>query len=347
MSKAGKIISISPRYAIPGGELYIDCEGFEIGELGSFGCFVGGVPARLVGASSARVVAIVPEGVEPARTNVHLESAGEHSDAYEIVIGERLVADMHIVANPAIDPKDEAIFFTRSGGRGQELPNTLYRLEEAEGYVDELPAQVKTPTGLAFDDVGDLYVTNRTDGEVLRVIGGDEVQIYADHLGIATGIAFDADGVMYVGDRGGTIYRIPRPSLIETFAVLEPSVAAYHMAFGPDGNLYVTSPGLASTESVFSIDREGSVTRFFKGLGRPQGLAFDTDGNLYVAACHGSRRGIFRIVPGGSTIRQFVSGMNVVGLCFTTKGDLIAATGDSLYSIPTGVWGTLLPSAKM
>jgi sugar lactone lactonase YvrE len=168
------------------------------------------------------------------------------------------------------------------------------------------------------------------------------VQIYAEHLGIATGIAFDADGAMFVGDRSGTIYRIPRPSLIETFAVLEPSVAAYHLAFGPDGSLYVTAPGLASSDSIYSIDKEGVVQLFFRGLGRPQGLAFDTDGNLYVAACYRSHRGIIRIAPDGSSARHFVTGMNIVGVCFTRKGDLIAATGECLYSIPTGVFGTLL-----
>ena len=341
MSSAGNITSVSPRYAIAGGEIYVDCEGFEVGELGTYGCFVGGVACKLIGASSTRIVAVVPEGVEPAHTHVHLESGGEQSGPYEIVVGARLATEMHIVANPAVDPKDDSIWFTRSGGRGQELPNTIYRLE-LDGYVDELPAQVKNPTGLAFDEVGDLYVTNRADGEVLRILRGEEVQIYATHLGVATGIAFDREGVMYVGDRGGTIYRIPRPSLIETFAVLEPSVAAYHMAFGPDGNLYVTSPGLASSDRIYQIDTEGTVISFFRGLGRPQGLAFDTDGNLYVAACYGSRRGIFRIAPGGSSIRQFVSGMNVVGLCFTRKGDLIAATGDSVYSIPAGVYGTLV-----
>jgi Gluconolactonase len=341
MSRAGNIVSISPRYAIPGGEIYIDCEGFEVGDLGTYGCFVGGVSCKLIGASSTRIVAVVPEGVEPAHTHVHLESGGEQSGSYEIVIGARVATEMHIVANPAVDPKDDSIWFTRSGGRGQELPNTLYRLEP-DGYVDELPAQLKNPTGLAFDDVGDLYLTNRSDGEVLRVIKGDEVQLYATHLGIATGIAFDREGAMYVGDRGGTIYRIPRPSLIETFAVLEPSVAAFHMAFGPDDNLYVTSPGLASSDRIYQIDTEGVVSPFFRGLGRPQGLAFDTDGNLYVAACNASRRGIFRIAPGGSSIRQFVSGMNIVGLCFTRKGDLIAASNDSVYSIPAGVYGTLL-----
>jgi sugar lactone lactonase YvrE len=341
MSSAGKIVSISPRYAISGGEIYIDCEGFEIGEFGTYGCFVGGVQCKLIGASSKRIVAAVPDGVEPAHTHVHLESGGHQSAAYEIVVGERVATEMHIVANPAVDPKDDAIWFTRSGGRGQELPNTLYRLEP-DGYLDELPAQAKNPTGLAFDDVGDLYVTNRADGEVLRVIGSDEVQVYATHLGVATGIAFDREGVMYIGDRGGTIFRIPRPSLIETFAVLEPSVAAYHMAFGPDGYLYVTSPGLASSDRIYQIDPEGVVNPFFRGLGRPQGLAFDNDGNLYVAACYGSRRGIFRIPPGGASIRQFVSGMNIVGLCFTRKGDMIVATGDAVFSIPAGVYGTLL-----
>jgi len=341
MPKPGNILSVSPRYALPDGEIYIDCEGFEIGEFGSYGCYVGGIQCKLIGASASRIVAIVPQGVDPGYTRVHLESGDCQSEPYEIVIGERLATDMHIVANPAVDPKDDAIFFTRSGSRGQELQNTLYRLE-GDGYLDELPAQLKNPTGLAFDDVGDLYVTNRADGEVLRVIRGEEVQLYASHLGVATGIAFDRAGAMYVGDRGGTIYRIPRPSLIETFAVLEPSVAAYHIAFGPDDNLYATSPGFASNDAIYQIDAEGTVRPFFRGLGRPQGLAFDTDGNLYVAACYRSKRGIFRVKPDGSSIRQFVSGMNVVGLCFTRKGDLIVATNDAIYSVTAGVYGTLL-----
>jgi sugar lactone lactonase YvrE len=114
------------------------------------------------------------------------------------------------------------------------------------------------------------------------------------------------------------------------------------MAFGPDERLYVTSPGFGSHDYVYAIDSEGGIEIYFRGFGRPQGLAFDTDGNLYAAACYHGRRGIFRIASGGSSVRHFVAGMNVVGLCFTRKGDLIAATGDSLYSIPSGVYGRLL-----
>jgi len=37
-----------------------------------------------------------------------------------------------------------------------------------------------------------------------------------------------------------------------------------------------------------------------------------------------------------------VAGNNIVGLCFTRKGEMIVATNDSVYSIDCGIEGTLL-----
>jgi sugar lactone lactonase YvrE len=198
------------------------------------------------------------------------------------------------------------------------------------------------PTGIAFSHAGEMFVTNRAEGRVCSIDRGEEAVVYATGLGITTGIAFDTDGVMYVGDRSGTIYRIPEPAMPEIFATLEPSVAAYHMAFGPDGRLYVTAPGLASYDAVHVIDTVGKVDRYFRGLGRPQGLAFDTDGRLYVAACYRGRHGIVRILAGGESAEMFVAGNNVVGLCFTRNGEMVVATNDSAYSINVGIYGTLL-----
>ena len=67
------------------------------------------------------------------------------------------------------------------------------------------------------------------------------------------------------------------------FATIEPSIAAYHLAFGPDQNLYVTGPTTSSFDAVQRISPDGHVEVFYRGLGRPQGMAFDVSkGNLYV-----------------------------------------------------------------
>ena len=341
MSKAGRIISINPPYAIPGGEILIECENFEIGTSSDFGVYFDGQKARLVGASEKRILAIVPEDLGTTNVTVHLENGGERSDTHGLVVGKKLADDMHIVANPAVDPADDSIILTRSGSRGQHLPVTLFKLEK-DGFVDELPADVMNPTGIAFDRKGSFFVTNRSDGEVCRIERGEEIIPFSTGLGIATGIAFDSQGTMFVGDRSGTIFRISDFGNAEAFATLEPSVSAYHLAFGTDDRLYVTAPGLASFDSVHVVDSAGLDTKFFRGLGRPQGLAFDRDGNLYVSACLESRRGIVRISPDGEKGEIFVAGNNVIGLCFTRQGEMIVATSEAVFSLPLGIYGTLL-----
>ena len=341
MNKAGKILSFNPPYAIPGGEILIECENFVMGGIGEYGCFFDGQAARLVGASATRILAIVPENFDTAEVEVYLESGGERSEAKSIVVGKKLADDLHMVANPAVDPNDDSIIVTRSGSRGQQLPITLLRLEK-DGFLNEMPADILNPTGVAFDRSGQLFVTARADGEVCRISHDEEVMPYASDLGIATGIAFDKEGVMFVGDRSGTIFRVSNFGDADSFAVLEPSVSAYHMAFGTDEKLYLTSPGLSSFDAVHQIDADGFDKLFYRGLGRPQGLAFDRQGNLYVAACLQGRHGIIKISPDGERAELFAAGYNIVGLCFTRSGEMIIATNDAVFSLPVRIYGTLL-----
>ena len=331
---------VEPPYAIPGGEITIECEGFDAA-YGNGTVEIGGEKSRIIAASTSRILAIVPNVDSDGRTHLRITSGGKTSEPHTLAVGKFLVGDMHIVANPAIDPTDDALVLTRSGSRGQQLPATLFRLEP-DGFLDELPEAILNPTGIAFDSAGKMYVTNRAQGEVYDVSRTGTHTVYASGLGIASGIAFDREGLMYVGDRSGTIHRLRGFGSSETFAVMEPSVAAYHMAFGPDGRLFVTAPGLASHDTVHVIDKDGFDDTFFRGLGRPQGLAFDNQGNLYVAACYRGRHGIVRIASDGLSAGHFVAGNNVVGLCFTRASEMIVATNDTVYSVPCRIEGTLL-----
>jgi sugar lactone lactonase YvrE len=161
---------------------------------------------------------------------------------------------------------------------------------------------------------------------------------FVEGMGVATGIAFDSEGNLYVGDRGGTIFKISQNRQIFVFATLEPSMAAYHLAFGPDGFLYVTGPTTSSFDAISRISQQGDVELFYRGLGRPQGMTFDEQGRLYVAASLGGRKGVIRITP-DRRADLFLSGPGVVGLAFTPSRALIIATTNSLYRVDVGIKG--------
>ena len=143
-----------------------------------------------------------------------------------------------------------------------------------------------------------LYISSRYDGIVYQVTPNGNMSVFVEGMGVATGIAFDGEQNLYVGDRSGTIFKISPDRQIFVFATLEPSIAAYHLAFGPDGYLYVTGPTTSSFDSVYRISHAGEVEVFYRGLGRPQGMAFDEEGRLYVAASIAGRKGVVRIYAG-------------------------------------------------
>lgn len=342
---AGRVIRVTPQAAIAGGEVFIECEKLPVRPGSEIRCYFNNVSSSIAAASSRRVIATVPDDV--------LESVGGETEVrlvcderltienYRIKTSHKIADDLHLVANPAVDPDDDRLIVTRSGSRGQQLPITLFRLS-ADGELEEISGDVMNPTGIAFNQSGEMFVTSRAEGTVYRINRADDTTPFASDLGTATGMAFNKLGEMFVGDRAGTIYKINHIGEAEVFATLEQSIAAYHLAFGVDDALYVTRPNVASFDSIMKIDPDGEVSTFYRGLGRPQGLAFDRDGNLYVAACLRQRRGIVRITPDGETAELFVAGMNIVGLCFGRNGEMFIATNQAVFSLQLGIYGTLL-----
>ena len=191
---------------------------------------------------------------------------------------------------------------------------------------------------IGFDERGTLYISSRYDGFVYQVTPAGAMSVYVEGMGVATGIAFDGQKNLYVGDRSGTIFKIGPDRQIFVFATLEPSIAAYHLAFGPDGYLYVSGPTTSSFDAVHRISHNGEVEVFYRGLGRPQGIAFDAEGRLYVAASISGRRGVVRIYPNGAA-DLYLSGPGIVGLAFTPSRALVVATTNAIYRVDAGIKG--------
>jgi sugar lactone lactonase YvrE len=169
------------------------------------------------------------------------------------------------------------------------------------------------------------------------------VSTVAEDLGIVTGLAFDSQGRLHVGDRSGTVYRLSTSGVPQVLAKLEPSITAYHLAFGAQDRLYVSYPTLSGYDRIVAITPEGEVQTIASDLGRPQGLALDRDHNLYVISYLNGEGGVVKITPSGD-IERLIAGINLVGLAFGVDSDLILADNSALYKLALGVQGRpLLP----
>jgi len=319
------IREIHPNAGIAGGDVMIRGAGFRFsGDILPRVEF-GGVDAPIVISSEDLMVAKVPEGAISG--DLMILAGTDASDAWPFEVAVNIADNLHPVANPAVDQLGN-VFTTFSGSRGQKVPISIYKVD-LNYNVHPFVRDLMNPTGLAFDRTGQLHVSCRNDGTIVRVGSTGVVTPFVEGMGVATGIAFDSQNNLYVGDRSGTIFKIAPDRSIFVFATLEPSISAYHLAFGPEGYLYVAGPTTSSFDCVQRISRNGQVEVFYRGLGRPQGMAFDEQGNLYVAASVAGRKGIVRITPQRQA-ELVISGSGIVGLCFMGRA-LLLATSNSLY----------------
>jgi sugar lactone lactonase YvrE len=325
---------VAPAAAIPGGEMTIHGRGFVSRLQARPVVRFGEAEASLALASENRLIARVPEGASGG--TVLVATNGHESQPHPVHIGIQIADNLHPVTNPAVD-HDGNIYVTFSGLRGQRVPVSLYKIT-ANYDVKPFLTTLVNPTGLALDREGNLFVSCRDDGTIHRVTPEGRAEAWIEGMGIATGIAFDRAGNLYVGDRSGTVFKISTEREIFVFATLEPSVAAYHLAFHPSGDLYVAGPTTSSFDCVYRITQGGEVSVFFRGLGRPQGVAFDREGNLYVAASYQGHRGIVRITPQAHA-DMALSGSRLVGMALQTSGRAILATSEA--NPPSGALFTL------
>lgn len=329
-----EILEVLPPAAIPGGEFQIRGKGLAGAERPEVR--LGETAAPVVIGSDSYVVVRVPEGASGGE----MVLGPNGGVSWTCQVGMQIADGVHPVSNPVVDRQGN-IYTTLSGSAGQKTPVSVYKLDTSLN-AKPVVTDVMNATGLALDAEGVLYVSSRNDGVVYQVSPGSSPTPYVEGMGVATGIIFDDEDNLFVGDRSGTIFKISRQRQIYVFATIEPSLAAYHLAFGPEGYLYVTGPTTSSFDSVARISREGHVERFYRGLGRPQGMAFDTKGNLYVACSLGGRRGVARITPDAKA-ELFLSGPSIVGLAFAPSKNLILATNSALYRAHVGIEGRRIP----
>lgn len=320
-------ISLAPAWAVAGASVVLRAPHLpaEGGRLPSVN--VGGVAARVVMSAATRLRFLVPDSLTPGVHAVTVAGADGRASLY---VAAPIATDIHQVDSPAIG-RDGSVFLTNSGARGQRVPVSVYRVPP-EGAREDFVTDLVNATSLAFDPEGTLHVSSRYDGTVYRVRADRTIETVAGDLGVACGIAFAPDGTLFVGDRGGTIFRVSPTRRVTPFATLPASMAAFHLALGPDACLYATGPTFGTYDHVYRIDRLGTLEAVASGFGRPQGVAVDHDGHVYVVDAMAGRAGLYRLLPEGR--RELVlAAPALVGVALDHRGGLVVSSNDTAYRL--------------
>lgn len=323
---SASIHSLVPPGVVAGGRLTINGDGFDVAPGRLPVVSVGGHSAPLLRATSSSVTVQIPDGV-PGGTQPVIVDGVDGATAF-VRVGMVVATGVHQVDSPVFD-RQGRLYATLSGGRGQETPVSVFRIA-VDGSREAFASGIPNATSLALsaDDV--LHVSSRFAGAVYSVSEDGEPTTLVEDVGVACGLAFDSDGALYIGDRSGTIHRLPVGGKAEVFATLPGSIAAFHLAMSPEGVLHVTAPTLNSSDAVYRVSGGGDVTRWVEGFGRPQGVAFSGDGRLHVVEALAGASGLYRLTDRGER-DLLVSGHGLIGVAFAPSGDVVVCSGDTIY----------------
>src|SRR5580765_7164618 len=306
-----RVTAVRPARAIEGGRIVIEGADFPVDGPRLPEVHVGGASARVVHASSSSLAVIVPSGVDGGAAPIRID--GVNGETPFVGIASQFATGLHQVDNPVFD-REGNLYVTYSGTRGQQVPVSIFRVRP-NGTRETFLSGIVNPTSMAVDPEGRLYVSSRFEGTVYRVADDGTLSPFATDLGVACGLAFAPDGTLFVGDRSGTIFKVDRAGRAEAFAALPPSVAAFHLALAPDGVVHVSAPTLSTYDAIYQIAPDGTVGIRDERFGRPQGLAFDEHGTLFVVEALAGSSGLYRLAAAGAP-ELVLAGPSLIGVAF-------------------------------
>ncbi|RYU91664.1 hypothetical protein EWM62_06925 [Mucilaginibacter terrigena] len=177
---------------------------------------------------------------------------------------------------------------------------------DAPGYLplaDTLTKAIPTPTGIAINQAGDLFIADVTAGAVYKIdAGGGAPVAILTGLNTPLGVATDADGNVYAAALGNSTIKKVTPGGVITnlgSGLLFPTGLTVDAA----GNIYVDE---TANHAVKKITPAGITTTLTTDLSFPYGITVDAN---YFYVADNSAGTIERFNLSGGAKTTFISGL--------------------------------------
>jgi sugar lactone lactonase YvrE len=251
--------------------------------------------------------------------------------------GPAATAELNTPAGVAVDANGNVYFSDSRNNRVRRIATdgsiTTVAGNDLPGFSGDggpaTQAQLRTPTGLAIDAAGNLYIADTGNNRIREVMANGIIGTLAGNGNAAyfgdggssvlaamhapTGVAVDANGTVYIADPG--THRIRRV----TSGVIDTAVsgldAPVDVKVDAAGNLYIADDTLV----VYSAGTKTSIP-----VPGPRGLALDAAGNVYASTSDGRV-----VVLSGGSVVTVAPVASAWGLAVGPNGLYIADSGDN------------------
>ncbi|WP_157220750.1 SMP-30/gluconolactonase/LRE family protein [Flavisphingomonas formosensis] len=236
----------------------------------------------------------------------------------------------------------------------------VYEIDPADGSRIRSVEIGGRPNGLAEGAEGDVWVAqagHRGAPPSIQRIRGDDITTFAERFHAPNDLAFGPDGLLWFTDPAGhALGGAPQPGRIwamdsesgiftlKAEGVLYPN----GLAFSPTGDALLVAE--TATARILRFDYaagmlEGPTLFAQMDNGHPDGIAFDQEGNLYVASTdgrdvqifspHGELAEIIALPPQGFATNLCFGGADACTLYVTSaKGGMILSKPRSVPGLP-------------
>jgi len=192
----------------------------------------------------------------------------------------------------------------------------------AQGPGDAVWDDLSSPVGMAYDADGALYVANWSGGTIERFTAAGERSTFASDLDGPSGLAIDAEGVVHAASYSGDV--VWRFSEDgEPEVFVEGLATPAGLSFNAAGELLIAN---RQTDEILAADAAGQTRVVATGLQTPVGAVELENGDLMVSNINGG----VSLVSGGTEAEH-------VNTELSSPGPGIApAGGDAVYVVDYG-----------